>query len=436
MGELTIIWPDAGLERLEAAKGRLEVSRAGLLERSDTELLDPLGRVLDLWRDPLSRVREQLLDLHPEAAGMTRPTVAAGLELGLKDWSGEALRSLVSSELAPLVQGGAKQLVPFELTSVLLAGSIPMPSLLQCIAPLVLRSPVLVRPASRDLVTPKLVAESIASVDPELARCIEVVSFGSDDRPCLESFLAADCVVASGSDETIADVRGALRPNQRFVGYGHRLSIAVVGPEACTGERLDATAAALALDVALWDQLGCLSPVAVFVVGGDDAPCDALAEALGAALEARERALPRGAVDKQSAALAANERAEAEMRAAAGHAVALHAGDDGRFSVIREDDAALRPTPLHRFVRIHPVASADALVEALQPIARYLAAVALTGFASEPERELERRLLGLGASRICRPGSMQAPPLDWPHDGQPVLLPLARVGLVNPPGVN
>ncbi len=72
--------------------------------------------------------------------------------------------------------------------------------------------------------------------------------------------------------------------------------------------------------------------------------------------------------------------------------------------------------------------SADALVEALQPIARYLAAVALTGFASEPERELERRLLGLGASRICRPGSMQAPPLDWHHDGQPVLLPLARFG--------
>jgi len=430
VGELTIIWPDADLEKLDAARGRLEVARSRLLARSDAELQGALGRVLDLWRDPLSRVREQLLDRHPEAAGMSRQTVAAGLELGLSDWSGDALRRLVAGEVEPMLCGGGARLVPFELTSVLLAGSIPMPGLLQCIAPLLLRSPVLVRPASRDRVTPALVAESITSVDPELGRCVEVVSFESDDRPCLESFLSADCVVASGSDETISEVRGAMRPHQRFVGYGHRLSVAVVGEADCAGPGLDATAEALSYDVAHWDQLGCLSPVAIFAVSEDEDAGRRLAGALARALERRERAMPRGTVDKHGAALATNERGEAELRAAAGRSVAVHADEAGRWTVVCEDDATWRAAPLHRFVRVHPVPDCDALARALQPIQRHLAAVALSGLDVAAARELSERLLGLGASRVCRPGTMQGPPLDWPHDGLPVLAPLLRLGRV------
>ena len=34
---------------------------------------------------------------------------------------------------------------------------------------------------------------------------------------------------------------------------------------------------------------------------------------------------------------------------------------------------------------------------------------------------------GLGASRICRPGEMQCPPLGWRHDGVGSLRPLARL---------
>jgi hypothetical protein len=432
MGELTILWPDADLEKLEAAKGRLEIARAGLLARSDAELMDPLADWLELWRDASSPWRERLVDRLPEAAGMSRETVAAGLELGLADWSEEALRRLVRDELGVAGQSSRARLVPFERTSVLLAGSIPMPSLLQCIVPLLLRSPTLVRAASRDRVTPMLVAESIAAVDPELGRCIEVLGFESDDRPCLESFLASDCVVASGSDETIAEVRGLLRSNQRFVGYGHRLSLAVLGPSACSSALLEQTARNLALDVALWDQLGCLSPLAVYLVSQDERGREDFVDALAAALAVQERAAPRGPIEKRVAAMIASERSEAEMRAAAGRAVSVRADESGRWTVIGEDDAGWRPAPQHRFVRVHPVADADALVQGLQPIARHLSAVALAGFDDAEHRTLAACLLGLGASRICQPGRLQAPPLDWHHDGQPVLRPLARFGDVDP----
>ena len=77
-----------------------------------------------------------------------------GLAVALANWDGNALRRLVASELDP--KGARKG---FDVTAVLLAGSIPMPSLLALIAPLAVGSPVLAKPASRDPVTAPLVVQ-------------------------------------------------------------------------------------------------------------------------------------------------------------------------------------------------------------------------------------------------------------------------------------
>ena len=58
---------------------------------------------------------------------------------------------------------------------------------------------------------------------------------------------------------------------------------------------------------------------------------------------------------------------------------------------------------------------------------RNLAAVALAGFENEKERASIARVLSqLGAGRICGAGRLQAPAMDWYHDGLPLVLPLAR----------
>ena len=106
--------------------------------------------------------------------------------------------------------------------------------------------------------------------------------------------------------------------------------------------------------------------------------------------------------------------------------VVLHASDTTAWTVVREIDREPRPAPLHRFVRVHPVAGAADLLEAVAPYGRHLAAVAIEGFGAQTG-ELVRGLLGLGASRVCAPGRLQAPPLAWPQDGQGILLPLARL---------
>jgi hypothetical protein len=407
-----------------------ELGEAGakLRRRPARETLEALAAVLDGWRREGSPWRRALAAELPEATGFSAPVVTEGLRLGLRDWSGEKLLELVARELGAgeRLDTAAESMVSgFDTTAVFLAGAIPMPTLLALVAPLALRSPVLAKVATRDPVTARHVARSIAECDAELGQCVDCVEFASGDRESVDALLAADCIVAAGSDETVAAIAARAHPPRRLVTYGHRLSVAIVGAEALRGDALSDAAGRLALDVALWDQLGCLSPIAAYVVAADAAAADAFAEALAGALADVEERLPRGAVDKADAARIALERADAEMRGSAGARVALHAGTGTRWSVVREDTPAIRPAPLHRFVRVLPVRDGAALLEALAPLGPHLAAAALEGFGAETET-LARRLADLGASRICALGEMQCPPLGWRHDNRGVLLPLAR----------
>ena len=90
-----------------------------------------------------------------------------------------------------------------------------------------------------------------------------------------------------------------------------------------------------------------------------------------------------------------------------------------------ESDASLRPAPLHRFVRVHPVKDVAALAAALAPLRRHLAGVALAGFGAR-QPSVAVALAQLGASRVCAPGVLQAPPLGWESSGRGVLASLAR----------
>ncbi len=387
---------------IREASERLADASSALRDRPRERTVDTFAALLDAWRPPGSTWQKRLVDALPAATGFEAETVREGLARGLEHWTGDALRKVVAHELGR-VGGDAKG---FAQTSVLLAGSIPMPTITSLMAPLLLHSPILAKPASRDPVTAPLFAESLRGIDPELGAAIEVVPFASDDSACAEAFFDADCVVATGDDETVAEVARRVRAGGRLVTHGHRMSIAVVGPE---------HAEAIALDVALWDQLGCLSPVAAYC---EEALAEPFAQALAEALEEIEKRLPRGELSTSAAAATRRERDEAEMRRAAGSDVSIRGDEALRWTVVREADATWRPAPLHRFVRVHPIEGRDHLLRVLAPVASHLAGIA----TDLPEEELA----SLGAARICKPGSLQTPPLAWHHDGQPLLAPLAR----------
>jgi hypothetical protein len=408
---------------------------------------DALADVLEAWRAPGSPWQAALVRALPAAAGFTAETVREGLARALAPFGGDALRELVRDELggpARLDAVRGTRVTGFPTTATVLAGALPLPTLVSVLAPLVLRSPVLVKPSAHDPVTAPLLARALAERDPALGAAVAVVDFRHDDDAALDALCNADCVVATGSDAAVGALaaraaaarrRGPERA-RRFVGYGHRLSLALLGPAATGGELLARASAGLALDVALWDQLGCLSPVSVLVADGDPWAADRVADALGEAMAGAEARWPRGRVEPDAAAAIARERAEAEMRAAGaaaqGPATRLLAPPSGAaWTVVREADAAWRPAPLHRFLRVLPVRDGAAALEALRPAAAHLAAVALAGFGPA-SAELGAALARLGASLVCAPGTLQAPPLGWPRDGLGVLAPLARHARLDP----
>jgi hypothetical protein len=411
----------AALERLRGAGRRLR-------NRPARKTIDSLASVLEIWREPDSRVRRALRKEHADATGFSAAMIEAGMNRALEGWTGDALRSLLDRELGGIeaLEGSAlRNASGFEVTSVLLAGALPSPTLLGLLAPLVLRSPVLAKTSAHDPVTAGLVVDSVAAADPELGACIEIVSFSGSDRECVDALLCADCVVASGCDETIASLAARVKPPRRLVSYGHRLSVAAVDTD-----RPSDSAARLAEDVALWDQLGCLSPLAVFVEDRDRGEAAAFAAELAGALADLEERWPRGPISPRASAAIRRERDEAEMRAASGAPVRLHRSAGSSWTVVAEADSRIRPSPLHRFVRVHPVAGVPGLVEALTPVRHHLACVGVGGFADR-RAEMVAALLQLGVSRICPLGTMQAPPLTWCHDNRGVLLPLARLSDVN-----
>jgi hypothetical protein len=386
-----------GPDEIRDALTRLRSAGESLRARPHAAL-DALATLLERLRDADAPERRRLEAELPGATGFSPETVRIGLETALAPWTGEALRNLAHA------QPGTTIPAPF-VAGVILAGALPPPSVISIAAPLLAGAPVLVKPSAHDALTPALVAQMLRAIDPEVGSCVELAPFHRDDAACTAAFCEADVLELNGSDEAVAHLTAQVHPPRRALRHGHRLSVAIVGREANSD-----LAERLALDVALWDQLGCLSAVAIYAVGGFD-PTHALADALARS----ETRMPRGRVELEANAASARERDAAAMRGAE-----VHVASDAAWTVVCEGDAAPRPAPLFRFVRVHPVADAAAALDALAPIGAHLQGVALEGIGRD-ERDLAGELRVLGASRVCRPGALQAPPLDWPRDGLPTL---------------
>ena len=216
----------------------------------------------------------------------------------------------------------------------------------------------------------------------------------------------ADCAMVFGSRETVAAIRA--RSPVPVLGFGPRFGVATV-------RRMNQTnAAKIALDHALYDGRGCMSPAAVFVEDreGGGAPPVALFDALGA-MDAR---LPVGRI---SAAEEVDRRALLLLGRAVGSGWAV-----GSWIVVELLAERFEPRGLPRVVVLHPGAPSAATI---RPWRAELGTIAVQRGA---ERDTRREpglveafgLEDLPPARVCPVGTMQRPPGDRAlHDGVDVL---------------
>ena len=402
-----------------------------LASRTTEDLIRLLARVGDNWLDAEYPFRKLALAEGPSKSGFGRASIARGLDGFFKQLTRDNLGALLTQEL-----GDARRLDQFialsgETRAALAtgpdflvhisAGNIPNPTWTSLVLGLLTRSAQFVKCGTGTSYLPRLFAHSLYDADHKLGSCLEIAEWRGGHAVLEEVLFAeADCITATGSDETLVSIRGKLPVQTRFLGYGHRVSFGFVAADVLFGRNGKRIVAAAADDVVAWNQLGCLSPHVFYVQRGGEMGPEQFAQMLGEELDRREAAEPRGELPQETAASIASRRAIYEVRAAHSPETLLwQSKDSTAWTVVFEADARFAMSCLHRFVYVKAVAD---LTEALQGADAVRGQVSTVGLASdEKTAELTKQLARWGATRICPIGQMQNPPLAWRHDGRPSL---------------
>jgi hypothetical protein len=417
-GDRPAVTPAEAAELLAALRG----AQPRLARRSSDSILTALARVVDGWLEPDSFWRRSAEYALPAAAGFSLEMIRDGLPLMIEPLRAPAVARLLDMELGDRAVldrwVGSRRAVSPALVVQIMSGNIPGLAATAMVLGLAVKSAVLIKAAAGDQVFPELFAKSIAEVDDDLGACVAACYWRGGDHACENLVLAAaDLVVAFGSDEALTDLRG--RCPVRFFGHGHKVSFAAIAREILYDDGASRQAAGgLADDVALWDQRGCLSPHVCFVEG-DFSTAARFARLLAPELEARARRWPPGALTTDEQQAIHRFRDEAEWQGLNGKTVELLiSAAPFDWTIVIENGAAFRPTPLHRCVRLLPVADLDRLPDLL---AGAKAVVEGAGIAAPVYREPEIRelLARTGAHWIATLGQMQRPTLCWPQGGRP-----------------
>ncbi len=414
----------------------LRRNRARFLVPRRTEsiisVLVDLGRQ---WLAPYSPWMAEALERGPSATGFSAAVLEEGLRTFFKRLTARSLDALVRQDLGHLsriegltandaegLAGVLSQARGPELLVHITGGVLPTPVFTAILHGLLVRSAQFVKCASGTSLLPRLFAHSVRDLEPKIASCLELVDWKGGQHPGEEIlFSEAQCVVASGRDETLDQIRRALPGRVRFVPHGHRVSAGYITREALQLHEESRTVAAAAVDVAAWNQLGCLSPHVLYVETGGLLPPEDFAARLAEELGRLEGRLPRGPVDAETSASIHQRREFYRVRAAADDRTQCwFSPDSTAWSVVYEADGRFQVSCLNRFIYVKAVDTpADCLHQAEEVRGQW----STVGLAAVGDRvaEVAQEFANWGVTRICPLGRMQDPPLTWRHDGRPVL---------------
>src|SRR6266404_1775723 len=212
-----------------------------LANRPTESLVTLLSNFATRWLEPDYAFRELALE-SSGVAGFSRTTLARGLDAFFKQLTPEnfqllleqdlghsqRLDKIISSEPEQKASRASIATAPEFLVSVT-AGNLPVPALQSIVFGVLLRSAQFVKCARGASLLPRLFAHSLYDADAKLGACLEIADWRGGNAELEKNlFDEADCVTATGSDETLDAIRQRLPARTRFLGYGHRVSFGYV----------------------------------------------------------------------------------------------------------------------------------------------------------------------------------------------------------------
>jgi hypothetical protein len=381
-----------------SASSAMRALRAGNVGPGADRMADALARAFELWRDRDYARRRDTIAAIADSAGYSIAMLANSIDALLKPFTDDALMAT-----AARVSGNSGIQKP-KTVGFIAAGNVAGAGIHEIAIALIAGARVLIKTASAEPIFFAEFARMLAEVDREAGARIEVLNWGRA-RTDLTAELIAKCerVVAYGDDATIE----SLRNRSDMIGFGSRVSAALI-EASC----IDGVAEPLARDVALFEQLGCLSLHHVFVVNPDGRAARDLAIRMAEALERLAVSMPPARIPVRDAAEIRGMRERARWRAIAGEPVELFEGRGLEWTLVFEAKAdSFRVSPGFRTVHVTAVRDLAEFRDRIGNMSGRIEAMAVAGH----DCEIEARELAI--PYMCAPGEMQSPPLDWRHGG-------------------
>lgn len=432
-----LLLPSVMSNELSTIADQLKVVGKGLEATSVEDIAKALERTAQRWLNKISPQRKMAIELLPKRLPFSQQGCERAIDALFEPLTAQRLLTLLDEQLhdrhaldvfVERRYGVQAKAFGSELALLILSGNILGIGIWDIVFCLLCKTPVLVKPSSEEPLMPTLFAQSLADVAPELAAAVAIVPWSAErDELTKAALQLCDVVIAYGTDETIQAIKRCTPAKVRVIERGHRFSVVIVTSE-FANER---TSDLLALDIARFDQRGCLSPQVCFVVGtASDAT--SFAHHLADSLARLNPELPPNLSEGEVASIT-QFRLTCEMLGAT-----LLASSDASWTVIVWTDEAIQrpctPSPLHawaqvscsaRVVHIVGVLSLDDVLSALKPLGKFLQGVAIAA-SEELAGSLAEELGRMGANRICPVGTLQTPPIEWHQDGKHLLAELVR----------
>jgi hypothetical protein len=231
------------------------------------EVVHSLGQISSRWLDPTWALRREGVAALQVSTTFQARLIEQALDAAFTELTEDKIIHYLTQEPA----FARDPLVSFKVLHIL-AGNVFTAWLPGAITTLLLGADCLLKTSASEQVFAPLWKRSVNLVDPTLGKKIHVVPWKDD---LLES---CDAVVAYGSDDTLEDLRDKTPGNVRFIGYGHKISVAVIFKEAFKEHSIAELLALSRKDIEPFQLQGCLSPQTIYIEGEDSKIFNALRE--------------------------------------------------------------------------------------------------------------------------------------------------------------